>query len=249
MTRTIGIGWDVGGWMGKANAFAAAEVSSDGGVLWIGNPFCRRVPREGGFLLPDLMSALGLGEHTLDDADARIVVAVDAPLGFPSALRALVCGDRVAPHGPPRYIDSPLGFRETERHVHRTFGWLPLSAPFDKLGNNATVAITHVGDWRHRHGFSVLPFDGDRHARRQIIEVYPALVKQRRSQRVVDPFSQYLGGAIEGDPHQRDARICALLALAFAADGSGTALPRLKHPPKDSGDVFQEGWIYYPENR
>ena len=41
-------------------------------------------------------------------------------------------------------LDNPLAYRETDRHIYRTFLKRPLSGSFDKLGNNATVAMVHT---------------------------------------------------------------------------------------------------------
>jgi hypothetical protein len=42
-----------------------------------------------------------------------------------------------------------------------------------------------------------------------------------------------------------DACICALMALAFAANGSRTELPSLTGPESGSSLPPHEGWIYY----
>ena len=41
-------------------------------------------------------------------------------------------------------LDNPLAYRETDRHIYRTFLKKPLSGSFHKLGNNATVAMVHI---------------------------------------------------------------------------------------------------------
>lgn len=90
-----------------------------------------------------------------------LVVAIDAPLGFPRAFVRFLSGDEPAEIlCPDREIESLLAYREKDRHVYGVFGKKPLSAAFDKLGNNATVAMAHVRRWQENHGFSVPPLTG-----------------------------------------------------------------------------------------
>ena len=59
----------------------------------------------------------------------ELVMAIDAPLGFPVAFSELLAG-RSTPSVDPRNaeIDNPLAYRETDRPIYRTFGKKPLSA-------------------------------------------------------------------------------------------------------------------------
>ena len=141
----LGVGWDVGGWMGRKQAAAAFIVE---GVQrrWVG------VPRT--FTIRDLDT--GSGEALIrlawDDAPAdvltrfRVIIAIDAPLGFPIRFRELVGGARPPMSYPGSEIQNPFAYRRTEQHIHDAFEKKALSAPFDKLGNNATVALHHRHD-------------------------------------------------------------------------------------------------------
>jgi hypothetical protein len=66
-------------------------------------------------------------------------------LGFPVAFSELLAQRSTPsfdPSGPE--IENPLAYRETDRQIYRTFRKKPLSGSFDKLGNNATVAMVHT---------------------------------------------------------------------------------------------------------
>ena len=270
----LGIGWDVGGWMGKKQGVAVAQWRpGTGGVQWLGTPTSFKLPAERLITPSDLLGYAGLAVGLLDGH--IVVVAIDAPLGFPADFSQFLSGWpfaagrlSVAAGRPEREIDNRLAYRATDRHIHDTFRVVrdgvvgtaakkPLSATFDKLGNNGTVAISHVRMWREHHGFVVRPMDesdgGDRH----VIEVYPALLKEKRhglrGQRVQERFQHLLAdldaGVLEGtDAH--DAAICAALAVCLAVDGRG-GLPKLVGPSGldgvDLATVKREGWIYYPE--
>ena len=76
-------------------------------------------------------------------------------------------------------IDNPLAYRETDRHVYRAFGKKPLSGSFDKLGNNATVAMVYTRRLSATGQLRVMPFDEPLIGIPTAIEVYPALLKSK----------------------------------------------------------------------
>ena len=267
-TSVLGIGWDVGGWMGKKQGVAAVRLGADG-LHWVGRPTAFQLSRRDRLTPEDLLRRAGVDQVLPDE---RIVVAIDAPLGFPSSFCRFVSGwpfgdkEHLPSLGRPhREIDNELAYRETDRHIHEQFRIVqddvvtktakkPLSATFDKLGNNATVAISHVRSWREEHGFVVRPMDAYAEGQnRTVIETYPALVKERRSEargeRVQAWFRDRMGDIPEGmtEPSDEfDAAICAVLAACYGADSAG--LPWLVGP-EDVGisdeTVRGEGWIYY----
>ena len=73
------------------------------------------------------------------------MIGIDAPLGWPAEFVRLVgrAPNHARPYLPPAggEFESRLAYRYTDRAVHRRCGKKPLSAAFDKLGNNATKAI------------------------------------------------------------------------------------------------------------
>jgi hypothetical protein len=255
----IGIGWDVGGWLGNHQAVAMVRVGDDGSVKWLGRPTRFRLNALRGVLTPKGLIDLVGGDPALLELE-RVVVAIDAPLGFPAAFCDFVAGwpfgsDTQVPDSQARdkEIDNPLAYRATDQHVEARFQKKPISAPFDKLGNCATVAMAHVRSWRTEHGFKVLPMDAQ--GEREIIEVYPALVKANltggKGTGVADWFKRWMGTppAANEPSDELDAAICARIA---ACRGGGADLPWLVSPhdvvgAADVKRVMKEGWIFYPQ--
>lgn len=249
MEPVLGIGWDVGGWMGRKNAFAAALWDPESGVSWLGDPKTVSIPVKGYLTFDTVLHSCvpSLPGRGLDPSP--IIVAIDAPLGYPRLFARFVAGDADVLARPEREIDNPLAYRETDRHIHQVFGKKPLSATFDKLGNNATVAISHVLRWRAEHGFSIPPIYQRGEGDRTIIEVYPALVKANATSEAIPAIHKLIPASAEPGTDPYDATICAILALAYAAGGRIPGIPRLVEPP-DSDPAFQtEGWIYYPAQK
>ena len=252
--KVLGLGWDVGGWMGRKNAVAAVRWSPRGGLQWLGPPVTFRIPRASGSdypLTPARLLRLATSEDVSLDAFDRIAIAVDAPLGYPADYQALVQGKRVRRSelaSPSKEIESHFAYRATERYIFDEFQKKPLSAPFDKLGNNATVAIAHARAWRARK-FALVPQDDKPRARRVIFEVYPALVKspsrRGRNPKAQARFHRLLYPGLRSGTDEYDAAICAVLAVAFYAGGRG-GLPPLEKPPRSQSKLAaKEGWIYY----
>ncbi len=126
--------------------------------------------------------------------------------------------------------------------MKQTYGKKPLSAAFDKLGNNATLAISLCQELR-KIGFSVIPQDKDK-ATRAAIEVYPGIVKagNRKIDRAIGPVDRHIPSDLEAGTDEYDAAICAILGVAYAVGGNLMGLPNLVQPP--SGQNVSEGWIY-----
>lgn len=121
-------------------------------------------------------------------------------------------------------LDNPLAYRETDRHIYRTFLKRPLSGSFDKLGNNATVAMVHTSRLATAGQLRVAPFDESQIGIPTAIEVYPALLKQKK--RIGD----------------RSAAACLPPVRALLPIGVG--LPTMQPPTGAIADIKREGWIF-----
>jgi hypothetical protein len=247
----LAVGWDVGGWRGKNQAIAVLKNNGDG-WSWAGCPssFSLRDTTMGVGRLDDFVR-VGFPDASIDVLDQyNITIAIDAPLRFPVAFRQLLAGEAIRPSVDGSHIDNPLAFRLTDRWVHGTFGKLPLSASFDKLGNNATVAMSYTAMWEMTHELSVWPFDARSDVRHIAIEVYPALVKARRSNECIASFREFMPDSVAPGTHAYDAAICAVLASAARTPRRhSTSSPmELVGPPGDVdlSIVASEGWIYAP---
>lgn len=245
----LGVGWDVGGWIGRKQGVAVATLNA-AGVTWLGSACSFR------------LSDLGSPDWTLTDlirqawsaapADVldryRIVLAVDAPFGFPRAFKQLLDSGQAPAFQPDgREIDNPLAYRDCDRWIHEVFKKKPLSASFDKLGNNATVAMHHVRRLATLHGARALPFDPPSADAHTIIEVYPALSKVPKDSCCYPAIERLLPTNSVAGTDECDACVCALMALAFASGGNRGDLPPIIAPGKEVADAARaEGWIYYP---
>jgi hypothetical protein len=220
------------------------------GIEWLGQPKSFRLSSLKTLCgVEDLVRQVWTGAPRDILKTHRVIIAIDAPLGFPVAFTKLLNGVAIPDFEPGgREIDNPLAYRATDRHVFNTFGKKPLSASFDKLGNNATVAMIHVRRWAAQCGLPVLPFDTPAENGSAIIEVYPALAKMKGQQNCYEPLERLLPPHVVAGTDECDAAICALLALAFALSGTSDLLPPLVAPDATVSTEYlrAEGWIYHP---
>ncbi len=238
----IVIGWDVRGWMSNEQAVAVLALSGDS-IEWLG--YCERFkfPLSKPFSLSSLLTP-AFDSHLLPGVleCTEIVIAIDAPLAFSSGFCALVNG-RPQPNSPPKSeIYNPLAYRACERWIRDQFNKKPLSASFDKLGNNASLAISFASSLKHER-FSLVPQEGTRSSR-SIIEVYPGLTKigMARKHPAIPPLAQEIPAEMEPNTDIYDAAICALLGAIYLGWGRELAIPDLVQPI--DGIDKAEGWIY-----
>lgn len=233
--------------MGKANAFAVVSWNDTSGKLsWLMKPVRLAIPSDDEFSLKYVLTFGGL--DTCQILSSNLVIGVDAPLGFPSEYSSLVAGAIGPDRRPNREIDSGLAYRTTERWVYDTFGKRPLSAPFDKLGNNATLAIATIRRWKRQYGFAVLPFDND-NGHRAIIEVYPKLLKQGAFNGIRDSVCSNIPSGIQPNTDEYDACLAALNAIALRTTEGNVPLPGLVGPTNEHiPSAIAEGWIFCFKN-
>ncbi len=171
--KKISIGWDVGGWLNNKNCVSA--IMCDGKELsWIIKPVTYKIKDR----IPSLDKFLKIFfkdiEKLKDPEGYDVIIAIDAPLGFPDSYIKLISNpselklDAIYLEKNDKdncEIYNQYAYRYTERIIFEKFKKKPLSAPFDKLGTNATVAISHVLAW------------AEELKNIKIIEVYPGLLK------------------------------------------------------------------------
>ncbi|MFH7525181.1 DUF429 domain-containing protein [Aeromonas enteropelogenes] len=241
--NAIGIGWDVRGWQGSAQAVAVVGWQSQSDTLhWLGvSPLFRLSSR----VAPDLASLLRpalQNEQTLMQVEAcsHLALGIDAPLAFPRALGDLLAGKPLSCAVPEREIDNPYAYRDCERWLHQQYGKKPLSATFDRLGNNATLALSMLP---HLADLQLVPKVQAR-AERAVLEVYPALAKQGgKASAARSELAALLPERVVAGTDRYDAALCALMALQYAAAGRVNQLPPLVMPP--AGMARDEGWVYH----
>jgi hypothetical protein len=243
------VGWDVGGWHCDNNqksrdALVAIGVRNGTVVMvgqpWRGNLRSLLVAKSGSALVSAFLDLCGVQT----DLVTEVFVAIDTPLGWPSAMMRLALG------GPTSVVsaadgENPYTRRATELALVQR-GHSPLSAVRDMLGSQSTKGIHFLraagleevscGVWRKTDA-SVRTVTA--------IETYPAVALQsdrvRRLQaEVLSRPGCHLG--VPGRPlHEdiRDALACALVAHLFAEGSAFVELP----PP---GVPVGEGWIILP---
>ncbi|QQK80005.1 DUF429 domain-containing protein [Salicibibacter cibi] len=246
-TKVIGIGWDVGGWMGNNHGIAICvwdRITNT--VDWIGVPNEIAIPSSGisfHHLIHAVDPTFTFDKHSL------LIIGIDAPLGYPKTFTRFINGESISLEKPDREIENPLAYRYTDQVIYEKFGKKPLSATFDRIGNNSTVAIYHARKWQKENNFKVYPMGKpDKEDQKMMIEVYPALVKASKTSEADTFLNKYLPSNVQPGTDAYDACICALYAIAFGTNG--LLLPALAHPSEHAKKLAkEEGWIYYLEKR
>jgi predicted nuclease with RNAse H fold len=252
MGTIIGIGWDVGGWMGGKHGLAVAVCNEkDAQIEWLGTTVFS-LPQDG-VLTPDFMIKSVLkhpnekGATDIDNIDiTKIIIGIDAPLGFPYTYKKMINGEFIFFNKPMREIENRLAYRDTERYIYEAFGKKPLSGTFDRLGNNSTVAIYYAQMWCRNYGYAIHPITETDDERKVIIEVYPGLVKSNQKGRALSPVLELIPEGVKEGTDEYDAVICALMAIAYGAEGRLSSLPKVVGPfGKWIESAKNEGWIYH----
>lgn len=181
------------------------------------------------------------------------VLALDAPLGWPTAL-----GDHLAQHhagAPIPPTPAALFSRATDHAIRARLGKQPLEVGADRIARTAVAALDLLHRVRSRTG-RVLPVAVAAGPRADaVIEVYPAALVAASGSRPRGPVAMataktalvmaHFGPAIEAhraalaaSPDALDAALCVLAAADWVR---GRAVPP---PPELALTVQREGWIW-----
>jgi len=245
-TPTFFIGWDVGGWNCDRNpASRDAVVILDSSRAIVGRPWrgnLRTSINEFTDSRDWVETLFCLCRATLPAGAVRCILAIDTPLGFPSALADLIEG-----HG---YADAlqdsaanPYLFRVTEQYLFEQ-GLRPLSPVKDMIGSQATKGMHVLAKMRVPRIHAGLWVHGDWLA---VIETYPAPCSTSALiNDLLQPFMMARADSGEtrwvdqiSHPDMADALICALVAYCFDAR-PGDLAPPIENVPE------AEGWIWLP---
>jgi len=187
-------------------------------------------------------------------ADAgRWLVAIDAPLGWPTPL-----GERLPSHraGVPLGAESDELFsRQTDRAIRERIGKTPLEVGADRIARTAVTALDLLGAIAQRVGSPVpLAWGPDFAGPGAAIEVYPAGTLRAMGLRATgykhDPERRAeLAHTLRRDvalpkdaadnEHVLDACLCVLAAADFLAGRAPG--------PDDAERAAREGWIWVRE--
>ncbi|MFW6266173.1 MAG: hypothetical protein ACOC21_01265 [Halanaerobiales bacterium] len=248
--RVIAVGWDVGGWMGSNHGFAVSKWNKEQGrVEWAAVPASYSIPYDSLFYLDHIFSKMGL-EKLNKLEDNKIIVAVDASLGYSKEYINFIQGKNKYFKKPQKEIYNPLAYRETERIIYKKFNKKPLSAPFDRLGNNSTVAISHCRLWKEKYGFKLNPQDisekNEEGENRIIIEVYPSLLKDEKFCDIEKRMRERIPAEVKRGTDAYDASLCSLMALSKEVEDKQLDIPEPAGPPEGYSKT-EEGWIFHIE--
>jgi hypothetical protein len=190
--------------------------------------------------------------------NARSLIALDAPLGWPKAL-----GERLALHraGEPLAATADEMFsRATDRKMVEMVGKRPLEVGADRIARTAHAALQFLNTLRSKQEIPVL-WDPMELTGGGAIEVYPAATLKgrnlpyggyKRGEKVADVRHEIVDGlelelalscraeAVASD-HILDAIVCALAGYDFA---KGDAVP-----PNDLALAQREGWIWVSQRK
>lgn len=243
------VGWDVGGWHCDKNASSRDALVitrlCDGQVAVVGKPWRGNLrsilmDNSGDALVAAMLDLCDVAS----DPVTEVVIAIDTPLGWPSAMMRLAQG------GATSFVsatdgENPYTRRATELALIQR-GYAPLSAVRDMLGSQSTKGLHLLraaglqeispGVWRR----------GEKEGRTvTAIETYPAVALQtdRLRDLQADVLGRTQGGLRSGEKplHDdiRDALACALVAYLFAER------PAMIEPIPSEVPTG-EGWIVLP---
>lgn len=200
----------------------------------------------------------GIAQQMADllDASAPVLLAIDAPLGWPTEFATSISAHRA---GEPLDHEPRLLFsRETDRVVNQHTGLTPLSVSADRIARTAVAALGIVDALRNALDRSMpLLFGPSDCWRGGLIEVYPAATLKQRglpSRGYKKPEARGLrndivkgvGRALNLNGHEAacldsdhclDAVLCVLTAIDFL---DGTCLS-----PTTPERAAREGWIWF----
>ena len=195
-------------------------------------------------------------EEWLTDSGGAVLIAIDAPLGWPASLAASLTS-HAAGEALEKSADD-LFRRATDRFIKREVKKTPLDVGADRIARTARAALQLLGDLRTQLGAAIPlawdPADVTEHA---VIEVYPAATlkahgiretgykKDRELERrreIVAALRKKIDVPADIDeelsrnPDKLDAAVCVLAARDFV---TGRAMP-----PPDRRLAEREGWIW-----
>lgn len=231
------VGWDVGAWNCDKNSKsrdALVVLTEQSGSLTIcGKPKRGNLRKylDGQTTLEALLNGFCGSEIQSGDI---ITIAIDAPLGFPAAVRALIDGKPFSGELPESYAENPYLYRQTEQWLfERHFS--PLSAIKDMIGSQATKGMHLIRSLGLATSDATCGVWTD--GRITAIETYPAVCQRNGKAKKFADLLDSLN--VSGHSDICDAVCCAVVAYLFAYDQDSLMSPQ-GNPPSS------EGWIWVP---
>ena len=187
-------------------------------------------------------------------ADGRCLIAIDAPLGWPTALGRGLAGHVAG--APLPATSAELFRRATDRFIKARVGKQPLDVGADRIARTAHAALTLIDAVRKATREAIpLAWGPAMRERVEVIEVYPAATLRARGVRdggykrpEQDAERREILTALSGEMRlcddrlmqanadALDATLCVLAARDFL---TGEAMQ-----PEDEEAARREGWIW-----
>ena len=248
------IGWDVGAWDFKESSDSCDAVVILNAEKVLQGEACRTSLKNIIINSEDVESFLKAifqlcGEEKSYTDDIKVVIAIDAVLGFSDSFKNLIMNMKSSSAGLNNHKTNPYLYRKTEIFLSERDS-TPLSALTHMIGNQATKAM-HViakfaekpkklGIWKSKSGNVTF------------IETYPSTCRDVYDLECVLHFGELQerkkGDKISKPEYRRrdlsDAYKCARIAYEFENS------PSTLHKPKDANTQIsnEEGWIWALKN-
>lgn len=239
------VGWDVGGWHCDRNresrdALVVLTLGADGQPVLTGKAWR-------GSLRPTLMRHSGVDlvramlrhcDVSLDVAEA-VMIAIDAPLGWPRAMLDLANGRGLTEVSDSDF-ENPYTRRQTELDLIRQ-GFAPLSNVRDMIGSPSTKAMHFL----RAAGLAPQPLARWSAGSVTAIETYPAVAFKNARCAQLHGLLMYDLLARQSCtkpalPDIRDALACAVVAYMASEQPHTVIQPPAAYPSL-------EGWIILPK--
>jgi len=262
--RVYCIGCDLGGWHGMLKD-ALAVCRWDAGIQYPSQPTHGRL-----FYPLDDKTKLIVAIHRAKQETARVIIAVDAALAWPTDFLHLAIRANRATHiasciATSPQIENTYLFRETDRFI-KTFVRKdrdPYSAPGNRFGNNSSKAQSLVAFVKkmfqevYRPPFDQWNLDRAKETWITLIEVYPAASmasEQFSALRWQEAEDRY---ADLDTSDENDAKRCSTTAACYGMTIG--IIPEVQGYPKvwlpddeippayDPRRIRREGWIFAPK--
>ncbi len=193
--------------------------------------------------------------HSWLNPEEKVLLAIDAPLGWPSQL-----GQALYNHNAGQTIDinsNDLFRRETDKFIKKTIGKQPLDVGADRIARTAHSALNIIGELSHLTGEPVeLAWDNVNLKGISAIEVYPAATlccygiqsigyKEKNQQSTRREIIAGLRGhmvmptdinLLKQNADALDSSVCLLAAKDFIEGNV--------YFPENMGLAKREGWIW-----
>ncbi|HEV7570231.1 MAG TPA: DUF429 domain-containing protein [Thermoanaerobaculia bacterium] len=169
--------------------------------------------------------------------DGPILIAIDAPLGWPvpliEGLAGHFAGNGVA------FSMGEMFSRATDRFVRQMTKKLPLEVGANLIARVAHSAVSFLADLRVASGCEIaLVWDPEKMPRCGVIEVYPAVTRLAHGSATAWQALAFNAhtDALKADAN--DALWCAVAGRHFLRGEC--------HAPEDRSTAEREGWIWFP---